>query len=371
MIYWNMLRSSQPITLDMMPDLLIRLGPPWGPSVELTVLPRDDGARGRDRPEHRVRICWANESYEFVVEYRARSTPKAIDDAVLNARRSSDMTGLPAMIIVPYLNERRLDELAAESISAVDLSGNGVVIVPGQLFLRTTGQPNRYPDSQPTKYAYRGATSLVPRVFLCQPQFESVSAIKDSIEARGGSVALSTVSKALARMTEDVLIDRTDSRITLIQPDALLDKLRESFQPPVARTSIRVRVEGSVPALFRRANQEQQRPRLVLSGSAAQSWYAAGMRSDERTAYCERIDDLRTRLQDLWEETERFADLTVVETKERTPFFDSRTDEEGITYASPVQAFLELSVGDKRDQEMAGAIRTAILRELEGRFDAR
>ena len=86
MIYWNMLHSSQPITLDMMPDLLIRLGPPWGPSVELTVLPRDDGARGRDRPEHRVRICWANESYEFVVEYRARSTPKAIDDGPFDER---------------------------------------------------------------------------------------------------------------------------------------------------------------------------------------------------------------------------------------------------------------------------------------------
>jgi hypothetical protein len=34
-----------------------------------------------------------------------------------------------------------------------------------------------------------------------------------------------------------------------------------------------------------------------------------------------------------------------------------------VTYASPVQAYLELAIGDKRDKEMANDIRTVILRE--------
>ena len=34
-----------------------------------------------------------------------------------------------------------------------------------------------------------------------------------------------------------------------------------------------------------------------------------------------------------------------------------------MTYASPVQAYLELASGDKRDKEMAKDIRTVILRE--------
>jgi hypothetical protein len=34
-----------------------------------------------------------------------------------------------------------------------------------------------------------------------------------------------------------------------------------------------------------------------------------------------------------------------------------------VACASPVQAFLELAAGDKRDKEMANDIRTAILRE--------
>lgn len=74
------------------------------------------------------------------------------------------------MITGPYLDEKRIDRLAEEDVSALDLSGNGIVIIPGRLLLRRTGEPNRYPESQRTKCAYRGATSLVPRVFLCRSE---------------------------------------------------------------------------------------------------------------------------------------------------------------------------------------------------------
>ena len=215
------------------------------------------------------------------------------------------------------------------------------------------------------KYAYRGATSVVPRVFLCQPEFKSVSAIKDAIAARGGSVALSTVSKALARMVEDVLVERSDSRLALVQPESLLDRLRDDFRPPPERATIRVKIAGPMAALFKPANDSPKRPRLVLSGASSQARYSAGMRSDELIAYCERLSELRERVGDQWEETERFADLTVVETSDRTPFFDARTDKSGLLYASPIQSYLELAAGDKREQEMASEIRKVILREVD------
>ena len=102
---------------------------------------------------------------------------------------------------------------------------------------------------------------------------------------------------------------------------------------------------------------------LVLTGTASQDHYAAGMRSDELTAYCGSLKDIRTRAGSLFQETERFADLTIIETSDRTPFFDARKNKAGMTYASPVQAYLELASGDKRDKEMANDIRTVILRE--------
>jgi len=357
------MRAQDPITEDAIPDLLKELGSPWGSQLELDLTPWEPSSGG-PCADFRVRLRWVDQTYEFVAECKSRSTPKAIDQALIQARRASQATGLPPMIIVPYLNERWLDRLADEAVSGIDLSGNGIAIVPGRLMLRSAGRPNRYPESQPTKYAYRGATSIVPRVFLRQPRFESVSAIKEAIETRGGSVALSTVSKALARMTEDVLVERAGSRIMLVQPDALLDKLRDNFRAPSARTTIRVKITGPIATLFQRANEQRDRPRLVLSGSSSQDRYTAGMRSDEPIAYCKRLKELRDRVGDRCEESERFADLTIIETSDRTPFFDVLCDEAGMVYASPVQSYLELACGDKRDQDMANEIRILILRDV-------
>jgi hypothetical protein len=358
------MRPQPSITEDAIPDLLRDLGSPWGDQLQLEIIPFES-SNGGPSADYRVRLRWDEETYEFVAECKSRSTPKAIDQAIFQAQRFSASTGLPPMIIVPYLDERRLDRLADEAVSGIDLSGNGIAIVPGKILLRRSGQPNRYPESQPMKYAYRGATSVVPRVFLCQPEFESVSAIKDAIAARGGSVALSTVSKALARMTEDVLIERSESRIAIVQPDLLLDKLRDDFQTPSTRTTVRVKIAGPIAAFFKRANASCKRTQLVLSGASSQDRYSAGMRTDDRIAYCERLSELRQRVGDQWDETERFADLTVVETSDRAPFFDARTDKSGLVYSSPIQAYLELAAGDKREQEMAGEIRAVILREVD------
>jgi len=358
------MRPQSLITKDAIPELIRDLGSPWGDLLNLELIPWKRG-NGDPCPDYRVRLRWDDQAYDFVAEFKGRSTPMAIDQAISRAQRFSQSTGLPPMIIVPYLDERRLDRLADAGASGIDLSGNGIAIVPGRLLLRRSGRPNRYPESQPTRYAYRGATSIVPRVFLCQPEFENVNAIKEAIAERGGSVALSTVSKALARMVEDVLIERSDSRITLMQPDSLLDKLRDDYRAPSERVTIRVKVAGQMAGLFKRANGEHKRPHLVLTGASSQNRYAAGMRSDEVVAYCERISELRERVGDQWDETERFADLTIIETSDRTPFFDARTERGGLTYASPIQSYLELATGDKRDQEMAGEIRKAIIRDID------
>lgn len=352
------------MTKDAIPALVRDLGSPWGAEVDLELV-RWESGHGGFRTDFRVRLRWCDQTYEFAAESKSRSTPRTIDQAVLQAQRASQSSGLLPMIIVPYLDDRRLDRLAEDAVSGIDLSGNGIAIVPGRLLLRRSGRPNRYPESQPAKYAYRGATSIVPRVFLCQPEFGSVNAIRDAIAVRGGAVALSTISKALARMVEDVLIERDESRIALVQPEALLDRLRDSFRTPIPRDTTRVKIKGPMAELFKRANQERPRSQLVLSGPSSHDRYTAGLRSDELVAYCESLRDLRVRVGDRWEETERFAELTVVETNDRAPFFDARTDADGLTYASPLQAYLELAEGDKRDKEIASEIRTKVLLEVE------
>ena len=56
--------------------------------------------------------------------------------------------------------------LEREGVSGLDLCGNGVVTVPGEWLVYRTGKPNLYPQSFPIKNVFRGASSLVARVFL-------------------------------------------------------------------------------------------------------------------------------------------------------------------------------------------------------------
>lgn len=345
-----------------LPQSVSALESPWGGDTSLSI-ERWRGPRKEPQPDFRVTLRWGKKAFKFAAGAKSRSTPMVLEQACREALRAADATKLQPMIIVPYLTDRSLDMLAGRGVSGLDLSGNGLAIVPGVLFLRSSGKPNRYPESQPSRFAYRGATSIVPRVFLIQRAFESVGAIKQEIAARGGAVALSTVSKALARMTEDVLVQRTANAITLVQPDTLLDKLRESFEPPprLATASIRW---GNLGELFRRVNADTKAPRLVLSGASSQERYTAGRRSDTPAAWCGNLAEIRSLAGDLWQESERFGNLTVVQTKDRTPLFDSRRDKSGIVYASPVQTYLELAAGDKRDQEAAAEMRQSILAEI-------
>ena len=85
-------------------------------------------------------------------------------------------------------------------------------------------------------------------------------------------------------------------------------------------------------------------------------------RGDLIRAYCP--DAMRLLRQSSFVETSRFPDVEFTEAREEAIYFDSREDE-GIWFASPVQAYLELMSGDKRDRETAEQVRDFIIAELE------
>ena len=138
---------------------------PWGPDVPLSIEPWPRPGLSMS-PDFQVELRWGDRTFSFVAEAKRRSTPAVLEQAADQALRIAEATGRLPMVIVPYLTESSLDRLVQRGVSGIDLSGNGVAIAPGVLYLRRSGRPNRYPESQPMRYAYRGATSVVPRVFL-------------------------------------------------------------------------------------------------------------------------------------------------------------------------------------------------------------
>ncbi|WP_153559411.1 hypothetical protein [Roseimaritima sediminicola] len=335
---------------------------------------------GYDFPPLRVRLAkqsaWAHEigadallevisagqKYEFTAELKSRSSPKVFKEALHQIEQWARQQGRLPMLVVPYLREEQLNELQERQLSGLDLSGNGVVTVPGKLLVYRTGRPNKFPSSAPTKYAYRGATSLVGRVFLCRPKFQSLAEIAEEIEARGGSVALSTVSKALKRLESDLIVERAADRIALRQPDKLLEKLAESYTPPKVTKAVTLSMKMPLEELV------ESRPRktpLVLSGRSSVDAYAVMGRRDGPVLFTPNIAPVLRKWGKKVEETSRFVDLELLQTADPTVFFDARP-RDGLPYASPVQVFLECAAGDKREQETAEQVMDRILGELNG-----
>jgi hypothetical protein len=125
-------------------------------------------------------------------------------------------------------------------VSGVDLSGNGILVILKRLLVHRSGEPNRFPERLPLKNVYRGKMSLAARVLLGispRGRYASVNKIRDEIRARGGVLAISTVSKVLRRLEEDLIVSREGGAIRLVQAEKLLEALVREYRPPaVTRT---------------------------------------------------------------------------------------------------------------------------------------
>src|SRR5262249_49921989 len=136
----------------------------------------------------------------------------------------------------------------------IDLCGNGVVIVPGQWYVRRSGNPNRFRAEGVIKNVYRKGSSVVARLFLARPEFDSVQDALDELGRRGSRVTLSTLSKVCKRLEEDLIIERKRegaTRLRLIQPEKLLDRLTANYSSPAVKKRVTGKLRGIEPPEFR------------------------------------------------------------------------------------------------------------------------
>ena len=140
---------------------------------------------------------------EFTGLYVRDATPKRIAEAATQVSDIARRENRLPLLLAPYLSGELLLELEKQSLSALDLSGNGTIKAPGKFSVFRTGLPNRFTTSRPLKNVYQGTSSLVARAFLFTPNYASVSKLQEEIVGRGGVISLPTVSKS---------VDRTRSR---------------------------------------------------------------------------------------------------------------------------------------------------------------
>lgn len=316
-----------------------------------------------------IEARWESQNVRFLAQFSRLATPKALRQAIALAKNAASPPETYPMVVVPYLSPDKLDQLQAVGVSGVDLCGNGVLVVPGQMLIFRGGQPNRFPQSAKLRNVYRGKNSLVARAFLLQPSFAQVKDILELLSQRGGNVAFSTVSKALKRLEEDLVVSRQGDAIRLLQADVLLDKLVTNYEPPDIEESYRGKCDLPGNETVRKLSSAAigQENKVIMTGAASAEKYAAMAGEPLVSLYTSLPPtELLEKGSIAAKETDRFANLEILRTTDARMFFDPRV-EDGLSYASPIQAYLELTAGDKRQKDAAEQVRSGILASL-GKF---
>ena len=317
-----------------------------------------------------IEAKWQQNIARFAVECKALSTPKAFQDSVNFLKSFSLPNDYLPMLFMPYLSERQLQNLEREGLSGIDLCGNGVVIVQGTFVVYRSGGKNRFPSSALIKNIYRKNSSMVGRAFFLRASYQTVQDIRAKINQRNLLVnrwdkkpmSLSTVSKVLKTLQDDLIVTRKET-IHMLQPDKLLGKLRENYDPPAVKERVRLKISeenGEVWKLLSKQSQALDLP-LMASGASSVARYAVMQRGDLLSVYCPKVEVLLERMPG--SQSDRFPNLELLETEDETIYFDARK-EESFWWASPVQVYLELMAGDKRDQETAEQLKTLILNDV-------
>lgn len=318
----------------------------------------------KEQADARVELALPDkpEGFRFVVEAKGRATPQAVQLAMAQARAAAQEGEWP-MILVPFLSPERLEELERAGVSGVDLCGNGLVMVPGQLWVERSGAPNRYRDSRPLSNPYRGRSAMVGRMLLQCPRWESLSELSAAIQAAGGDLSLPQASKAVQAMAEDLVVSKSARTIALREPLRLLDKLGSAWRAPQVRAWQALRLPVGKDGV--RALSADPVLKWAITGESSATCYAVFAQGGPRRLAVSSLPLAMELLGGIPEPVPNFADVELLETDEPGFYFGNETDEQGIRWASKVQTWLELNSGDARQQDAARAVRDRILAGLE------
>lgn len=318
---------------------------------------------GLEKADARIEVGWPNqrETFSFAVEAKSQSTPQSVMGAMAQARANAGPGEYP-MILVPYLSPDKLADLEREGVSGIDLCGNGVIVVPGRLFVLRSGLPNIYPESRPLNNPYRGRSAMVARQLLAQPRQASLGDLRAAIQSSGADLSLSQVSKAVAAMQEDLILSRTGGTIMLQEPLRLLDSLAREWRGSSvkARRALRISPDFNWAAALSSAQHLQ----WAITGGSSARRYTSFSQGGPRQLAVSNLPLALTVLNGAPEEIPSFADIELIESVEAGLYFANEVDETGQKWASRLQTWLELQAGDARQQEAAKDIREQILKEV-------
>jgi len=307
-------------------------------------------------------------SFKAVVEIKTVATPQNI---LKSARQLADYfgkvkkTNMVPLVIAPYIGAKQAKILADKGISWIDLSGNISVRVSNRVYIERTGKPNRFPDTTPIKKIFQGTSSLVSRALLLKREgFSSLYEMVNFINNRNAKITLSTVSKVLKILDEELLINRGNSLISVVDPEKLLERLAQGCKNSTERNrrnTYRFVIE----------NIQQLSPGLVgeCKDYLACGFYAAQIKglavTDKMTIFVKDIEQFRRKAEEKWisiTADEEFGNIIITETNDPGVWFnpdwrliDSVVDD--------IELYLEMIADTPRGPKIAEQLKRRILQK--------
>ena len=324
-----------------------------------------------------LEISYGKSTFTFFAEYRKNWQERDFQAALTTLQTVFSTSALSPchhsvhgtvypLVVLPYLSPEQIAELQRQQVSGLDYCGNGILIVPDHWFIRATGQPNQFQREQGLQHAYLGKASLVGRALFAAPIHRKLEDLHQDILARGGSLSLALVSRALQRLEKDVITRaHRGCKVWLVQPDKLIDALQQAYVRQRGHLLWQGRAETPnmtlLPRLF--ANAQTSNRRLIITGLGSATRYAMLAMENTLRVYVDTVTPPELLLQGLNVTSgPRFSNLEIYAAPDSTVYFDGETEDEGVVWASPLQTYLEMmQQNDIRLRDSAAQVRARLL----------
>jgi hypothetical protein len=316
--------------------------------------PRIPGASSR--PDLSMRA----DSHVFWVEYKSQSTAEAVGAALRQIEswwQEAKIDPWSALLVVPYMGGvgRRLCDGAG--VNWMDLSGNASIRTPG-LNVNVAGRPNQHARRGRPSNVFARKASRLSRAMLTEPdrrwlQQELVDVTR---------LSKGYVSKLLTRLGDAGFVEWIEAErghgYQLLDRERLLSAWRESYSfkdQRIIRGSVAERTPEGV--LRRLVGPLGRGARDVAITGLAAAWHYdrhAGFRLS--SIYVSPLPDEASLSAVGFREVESGANVWLVEPADAGVFWGC-VEEDGLSYVSPLQAYLDLKDHPERAEEAADSLR--------------
>jgi hypothetical protein len=290
---------------------------------------------------------------EFQVVFKARVSPNQFLNT-LQQINSYLSPGEHPLMLVDYVSDEILEMAFEKELSIIDTCGNGLITVPSQIYLYQGGNKNLYPQQSSIKNIYSAKSSLIGRALVEAGEFKSLKDIAKYIEEHDGEVTISTISKILKGMREDLIV--SSNGIRLIQKDKLLKKLAELYKQPIIASRRNFKIEDKDGFMKAVSKYRESGFKMRYTGDSSASEYTAYMGGKKKSMYCENTGEFLELAKDTITEDDLFPTFEFVETESPWVYFGMKNS----LYSSLTQAWVEMANGDKRQRQMSELIYSKI-----------